>query len=269
MRSGLSRHFRELRRHWVGANPWSIAEFVLIALLALQGARLIWAIVTPVAPFGNWRPAQPDGGALTNFDPFFRLSEESAPPGAVTSLQLTLFGIRLNEASGAGSAIIAAADGTQKSYQLGEEIMPGVRLKAVAFDHVSIDHGGTIEDLYIDQSRPVAPVEPPADKPVHSLPDLNPGGMSLDAIRTGIGFIPRVDDGKVTGLVVRPEGNGQVFARAGLQQGDIITEVMGKPVTGPETIAGLKGQFSNGGILSFTIERGGQKMPIGINMVGR
>ena len=278
MRLVLSSRARALLRRLPEANIYSLGEIVLIALLAVQCARLVWVIVTPVTPLGDWRPAQPGGGAsadlLGGFDPFFRLSggDQSA---AVTSLQLTLYGIRVNEATGGGSAIIATPDGTQASYAVGDEIMPGATLKAVAFDHISIDHGGTIEDLYIDQSKPAPALEPlPAgaspltDAPRVTLQDINSRGLSLDQIEGGIGFIPRVDHGKVTGLVLRPNGDGQAFAKAGLQQGDVVTDIMGKPVTGAQDIAKLKGKFDNGGILSLTVERGGQKIPIGINVTG-
>lgn len=279
MRLVLSGRARALLRRLPRTNVYSAAEIVLLALLAVQCARLVWVIVTPVTPLGDWRPAQPGGAAassdlLRSFDPFFRLTS-TEQPAAVTSLQLTLYGIRVNEATGGGSAIIATPDGTQKSYAVGEEIMPGATLKAVAFDHISIDRGGTVEDLYIDQSKPApaitplpAGASPTAGAPRITLQDLNSRGLSLGQIRSGIGFIPRVGDGKVTGLVLRPNGDGQVFAKAGLQQGDIVTEVMGKPVTGPEDIAKLNGQFDNGGILSLMIERGGRKIPIGINVTG-
>ena len=280
MRLVLSGRARALLRRLPGANVYSLAEIVLIALFAAQCARLLWVIVTPVTPLGDWRETRPGfagapGEMLRNFDPFFRLSGGDAKPAAVTSLQLTLFGIRVNEATGGGSAIIATPDGTQNSFDVGDEIMPGATLKSVAFDHVSIDHGGTIEDLYIDQSKPVTPIAPiPAGMnpatgaPRVTLQQLNAPPPTLDQLRSGIGFIPRVDDGKVTGLVLRPNGDGQIFARAGLQQGDVATEIMGKPVSGPDDIAKVAGALKTGGILSLTVERGGRTIPIGINVTG-
>ena len=279
MRLVLSGRARALLRRLPRTNVYSLAEIALIALLAVQCARLLWAIVTPVTPLGDWRPAQPGGAAsgdlLRGFDPFFRLSGGEAKPAAVTSLQLTLYGIRVNEATGQGSAIIATPDGTQNSYAVGDEIMPGATLKAVAFDHISIDRGGTVEDLYIDQSKPVAPVEPQpqnagatSDGSSVTVQDINSRGLTLDQIKTGIGFIPRIDDGRVTGLVLRPNGDGQIFAKAGLQQGDIVTEVMGKPVTGPGDLDALASELKDGGILSLMVERGAQKIPIGINVTG-
>ena len=185
MRLVLSARARALLRRLPRSNVYSIAELVLIALLAVQCARLVWAVVTPVTPLGDWRPARPGvagapGEMLRGFDPFFRLSSGEAP-AAVTSLQLTLYGIRVNEATGSGSAIIATPDGTQKSYAVGDEIMPGAMLKGVAFDHISIDRGGTVEDLYIDQSKPAPTVDP---LPAGVNPTINAPRITLQDINS-------------------------------------------------------------------------------------
>src|SRR5436853_686799 len=98
-----------------GVNGWTLFEAALIALVAVQCARLIWTVATPVGPIGDWagdaaEPAQASSLALGGFDPFFRLSG-SGGPVTVTSLNLKLFGIRQDQASGQGSAIIAGSDG--------------------------------------------------------------------------------------------------------------------------------------------------------------
>jgi general secretion pathway protein C len=278
MRLELSGRARALLRRFPRTNVYSLAEIVLIGLLAVQCARLLWTIVTPVTPLGDWRPVRPGFAGeptelLKSFDPFFRLVAP-AQPSTVTALQLTLYGVRLNEATGTGSAIIATPDGTQTSVAVGQEIMPGATLKAVAFDHVTIDHGGALEDLYLDQSKAVTPVAAPAAAPAAppgpppTLAQLNSAGASFGDLKAGIGFIPRIDGGRVTGLVVRPQGDGHIFAQSGLQQGDVVTEVMGKPIRGADDIAAAADKVKNGGILSLMVERNGQTVPIGVNVTG-
>lgn len=141
-------------------------EILLLVVLAVQVARLLWTIATPVGPLGRWMPEQPAqmtpaarAALFARFDPFFRSGAASGPV-AVTSLSLKLFGIRMNEASGLGSAIIAGPDGIQSSVGVGDEIVAGVKLKSVAIDHVVIDRGGAEETLYLDQSQ-AAPVATP------------------------------------------------------------------------------------------------------------
>jgi len=143
---------------------------VLLGLLALlvliQAVRLIWTVATPLGPVGDWRANQVEvlspGSRLalfSSFDPFFR-SGAAASANVITSLQLTLYGTRMNEGSGLGSAILAGPDGVQDSYAIGDEIMPGVTLESVRFDHVVIDRGGAQESLYLDQSVPAETVDP-------------------------------------------------------------------------------------------------------------
>ena len=130
------------------------------------------------------------GGALGSFDPFFRLSG-AAGPVTVTSLNLKLFGIRQDQASGQGSAIIAGSDGQQRSVAVGEEIEPGVTLKSVDFDSVTISRGGADEQLFMDQSQtpgtatPAAPSAPaaPAPQVVQPTSSVEPGGPPVPPSR--------------------------------------------------------------------------------------
>lgn len=273
MRLVLDARRRALLRRLPRANFYSLFELVLLAALAAQCARLAWAIVTPVGAVGDWRPVEPGfagspATVLRGFDPFFRSGANGdGIPAVVTSLQLTLFGIRVDEAQGGGSAIIAGADGLQQSIAVGGEISPGVRLKAVAYDHVTIDRGGAAEDLFLDQSGAVATVSPPpvggsvAPPPTLAPPSRTPTGAGLGTTLAGlrgeIGFIQRIDGGRVTGLTVRSQGSGAAFRAAGLRDGDVVTALAGRPVTGPDDLDRLAAQFSGGGALPITVERGG------------
>jgi general secretion pathway protein C len=161
-----------------GVNGWTVLELALLALIALQCARLIWTGLTPVGPLGDWQtsdvPRDSSAGLLGGFDPFFRLSG-AAGPVTVTSLNLKLFGIRQDQASGRGSAIIAGSDGQQRSIAVGEEIEPGVTLKSVDFDSVTISRGGADEQLFMDQSQaPASVTAPPAGPAVPTVPVINP-----------------------------------------------------------------------------------------------
>jgi general secretion pathway protein C len=244
-----------------------MAELLLLAGLAAQGARLVWAIVTPVSPLGDWRPVPVAEVAspvalLNGFDPFFRLGAVSGP-AVVTSLQLTLFGTRVDEAMGRGSAILAGADGVQRAVAVGEEIQPGVVLKAVAFDHVTVDRGGASEDLFLDQSGGGAPV---AGAPAASagVPPQPGAGVPLAQLRQEIGFIPRIDSGRVSGLVVRPQGSGAAFRAAGLREGDVITSLGGRPVSGPDDVERIARDFAAGGNVPIVVERGQETLPLAI-----
>jgi general secretion pathway protein C len=175
---------------------YSALELLLLVLIAVQCARLFWSFLTPIGPVGDYkaldlmRPVPAAAPTMGSFDPFFRQAP-GAPvaqaPAVVTALDIRLFGITANRATGGGSAIIGTVNGQQRSYQVGEEIMPGVVLSGVGFDYVTISRAGTPEQLYIDQS-PAAPgpnspggqgspppmVQPPMVVPTVRVPQVAP-----------------------------------------------------------------------------------------------
>lgn len=252
-------------------TAYSVAELVLLALIAVQAARLFWTVAAPPGPVGDWRGAATalpaSGSALTDFDPFFRLSAQGGP-AVVTALNLTLHGVREDRATGRGSAIIALPDGNQQSFAVGEEIMPGVRLAEVAFDHVAIERGGAREQIFLDQSEPAdaAPAETmaapgaPAPPPQAAPPPPPPRQASVgDAVR----FQPRMNGGRVDGVAVSPGADGGAAMRAaGLEAGDVIVSVNGQRITSMEQARAL----IRGGRATVMVDRGGRAVAVPLRL---
>ena len=246
---------------------------ILIGALSLglivQGIRLAYVIATPVTPLGHWQPALPDAmpvaarrALFAHFDPFNRQQVTTAGSETVTSLDLQLFGITVNAATGGGSAIMAGADGIQNSFAVGMEVMPGVNLHAVADDHVVLDRGGVRETLYIDQSVPAETVS-------SGNAQSATGGdtaMTADTVKAGLSLTPRKEGARITGLAVSPAGDGALFARMGLQRGDVIIAVNDRPISSPADMANLPQLLTPGARLSLKIERGSDVVPIALNL---
>ncbi|MEK6638061.1 MAG: type II secretion system protein N [Pseudomonadota bacterium] len=231
---------------------------LLWAALAIQCARLVWATVVPIGTVGDWRPATIHGSVAANsaasgFDPFFRLNA-SAQETVVTSLTLKLFGVRMDMATGRGSAIIETADGVQSSFAVGDEIEPGVTLKMVSFDNVTIDRGGVAEQIFLDQSV-AAPVAQPSG--VGAFPAGETSGSSL--LANSIEIAPLAENGKIKGMALNPKGDGALFKAAGLEPGDVLTAVNGKSVSDGEDVRSV---LAGGGTVSLDIERGGRRMTV-------
>lgn len=257
----------------VGLYGWLRA--LLIFALLVQIARLVWTVVTPIAPLGDWQARSADvmspasrAALFASFDGFDRASAGGTGEAAVTSLDLTLYGLRMNEASGGGSAIIAGSDGVQRSYSVGEEVAPGVKLVQVLFDNVVLERGGTRESLFIDQSVPAEtvgdaamPAAGPAGQP---LPVVQAGPLTAEAVTGGIGFAPRTENGRATGFAVTPKGDGSVFAQAGFKPGDIVVEINGRKVSSAADGAALAGQLRPGARISLLVERGTETLPIAL-----
>ncbi|WOF42631.1 PDZ domain-containing protein [Sphingopyxis indica] len=267
---------------WLRVRPRSardLAPRIVVALLAgllvWQAVRLLWALIVPLSPLGAWQPqtaviASPaERRALfASFDPFFRTSSQGPAAATVTALGLTLYGVNINEATGGGSAIIAGEDEVQNSYAIGDEIVPGVTLAAVAFDHVTLDRGGAKETLFLDQSgaAPIASVPGGAPEGGEAPADGRSanGEMSPAALQAGIGFAPRTEEGRVTGLLVQPKGDGAVFRAAGLRPGDVVRAVNGRPIASAGDAASLAGQLTPGARIALEVERGANIVPVAI-----
>jgi general secretion pathway protein C len=265
-----------LFRRWLPTDVYLWTKAVLLALIAVQIGRLLWAVVTPVGPLGAWQPAQArllseqaQAAVLGAVDPFFRNGPPVAASAAETStIDLQLFGVRENRGSGAGAAIIGAPDGEQTSFIVGEEVAPGIKLAAVFFDYVVLDRGGAQDKLYMDppESAAASAGAGPAPGPV-------PAGaaeQSLNAAsaRQAFAFAPRSRGGQVTGVMVSPGLNQALFASAGFQAGDVIVAVNGARITSAADLAQLQSSLSPGARLSLTVERGAQTVPIALNLAG-
>jgi len=279
MQLSLDRRAQRLLRRLPRYTVYNVAEVVLIGLLALQSARLLFAIVTPVDPVGDWRAADRAGEAvaptalLGSFDPFFRLND-TAGPVTVTALDITLYGTRADQASGRGSAIIGLPDGSQASFAVGEEILPGVTLKSVAFDNITVQRGGSEEMVYLDQStpaenvanaNPAAPAGAPAAPAAPNEYVTPPPGANITggpppplALMDETQATPRLQGGAVTGIVLQPKGGGDAFRSAGLRPGDVLVSVGGKPVSDPGAAGRLQSLLSQGGEVPVEVEREGR-----------
>jgi general secretion pathway protein C len=241
---------------------------VLLALIAIQAARLTWTIMTPLGPVGRWLPAAPPTipasaqlALLSTFDPFATSqAQASAANPAPPVSGFTLFGTRMSLGAAPGSAIIAGTDGVQNSYAVGEEVAPGVRLLSVGFDFVLIGGNGAEQRLAMEG----------ADPPAAALPasgSLGRAGVALTpaTIRNNVALAPRLVGGRVSGFLVSASGDPAVLSRAGLRDGDIITQVNGRPLTDPTS---LQSQLNPGARLSLTVERGAGTVPVALTLEG-
>lgn len=266
-----------LFRRWLPTDVYLWLKAILLALVAIQLARLSWAVLTPVGPLGPWRPAearllppQVQSALLAAVDPFYRNGPPAASVEATSSLNLQLFGVRENRGSGSGAAIIGAPDGQQGSFAVGEEVAPGVKLFAVFFDYVVLDRGGRKEKLFLDQSKPTEMVADGAPSPLSPPMPETAGAQPLTAAaaRQAFSFAPRQHSGRVTGVIVAPGADPGLFEAAGFQPGDVIVAVNGARIASQTDLAQLQSGLVPGARLSLTVERGAQTVPIALNLAG-
>jgi len=252
-------------------------ELALGLLLVFQLGQLVWivaeprpSLASPASPGAAGQPADP--AVFQRFDAFFRTGGQSslAEATAAGSSQMRLYGVRAGGAGG-GSAIIGLADGRQVSVGVGEEVEPGLVLRSVAPDHVTLARGTALSRLiFSDVPVGVAPPPPPPPGPqtvtpapaaaapatvapaVASGPAVDPARLMAQA-----GLRPRMRGLRMDGFTVSGGGDGAVLRAAGLQPGDVILAVNGQPLDSVERIAALRGQLANSSSAELRFERDG------------
>ena len=240
------------------------AKALLLALVAVQAARLIWVLLTPVGPIGAWQPAPPRlvsaeerSLLFATLDPFHRAGPGTATATAAPSLDLQLFGVRMSSGAMPASAILGPADGEQKSYLVGEEVESGVTLASVGFDFIILKRGEAEQRIYMEGAEAGASETAPAGSAA--------GGGS---VASAIDIRPRMQGDRVTGVTVAPGANAALFASAGFQPGDVVVAVNGARITSMIDVQQLQSSIAPGARLLLTVERGAASVPIALNIPG-
>lgn len=248
-----------------------LVEGALGVMILAQVARLALSLLSPAAEASTPQAVAPvrslDPGVFARADVFFR----TAPvPGDVAASPegLRLFGVRAGQGGG-GSAILALADGRQLSVGVGEEIAPGLVLRTVALDHVTVARGPTVSRIEFGDAGagdaptpPPAPatpqvVAPPKTEPTAearaAAPVVNPQRLIGQA-----SLRPRMRGMTVAGFTVSAAGDGQALRSAGLQSGDVILAVNGIELNGMGALSGLRAELADAAAVDIRYERAGR-----------
>jgi len=275
---GAVRKFSLQVRDIAAARPDRIRQGVEVALalaLIIQLAQLGWIVLRPAKAAETAGPvAAPsnpaDPSVFQRFDAFFRTGGQSslAEASAAGSGQMRLYGVR-SDGAGGGSAIIGLADGRQVSVGVGEEVEPGLVLRGVGADHVTLARGGSVSrlifsDLPVGAAPPPPPppgpqtVTPPAT-PAPTAAAAQPAGPAVDPARlvAQAGLRPRMRGLRMDGFTVSGAGDGAALRAAGLRPGDVILAVNGQPLDSLERITALRGQLSDTDSAEIRYERNG------------
>lgn len=260
-------------RRRLAARPDLVRACVEIALglvLVAQTARLILILVDPAATADTPRAAPAPADDLTvfqRFDPFSRGAVQGTEASAATG-GYRLFGLRQG-GPGGGSAIIGLADGRQVSVGVGEEIEPGVVLRAVGSESVTLSRGGVDETLSFSDVPVSAPVAVTADPdPVVTIPTpaaaVPAEARLIDPARlmAQTSLRPRLQGARVNGLTVSARGDGAALRAAGLRSGDVILSVNDTELNGVQSLTALRGELASAPSARIRFERDGREQTV-------
>lgn len=235
---------------------------VLLAVLALQCARLLWLLITPIGPLGTGQVAtvaNADVPALRR-DVFYRSVPESNSDGIV------LHGVRAGGTQAA--AFLSSGDGKQGAYRVGDAVVPGVVVHAIASDHVLLRASNGVRRLALVESMASSSSASPAANATTSASSApavmsNVGTVAGAAAATAVdpqqllttaGLRASTDGG---GFTVMPRGDGALLRQAGLAPGDVLTQINGRTLDA-EHLRELQDELRDGQAATLTYRRDGQ-----------
>ncbi|MGQ0701209.1 MAG: type II secretion system protein GspC [Panacagrimonas sp.] len=288
----------KLRDRYARLLP-SLAEAVLVVLLAYALATLAWKLV-PVPAGSGWTPPAVSGSStgagkiqsgpnvesIASAHLFGQyqapaepaLSELSSAPD--TRLDLTLMGILSATAERGSRALISSSDGQEKPYAIGDDVVRDTRLQAIFPDRVILARAGQLETLRLDKNAPRTDLpgtysdEETGDEGVADSGD--PTAAMLSAVREELLADPsRASDyirvqpaspgGQMRGYRIYPGRDRAAFTAVGLRPGDLVTSVNGIQLNDANQALQMLSQLSSAGSLTVVVERGGQQQTVNVN----
>lgn len=244
------------------ARGRSALACVLLALLALQCARVVWVMITPIGPLGTAQvatSAQAELPALRR-DVFYRSVAEANSDGIV------LHGVRAGGAQAA--AFLSSGDGRQGAYRIGDGVVAGVTVQAIASDHVLLRTGSGVRRLALVESTASAAATSPATAApaaVGGAPAVTSNVGTAAGTATAAAVDPQQllttaglrasEDG--SGFTVMPRGDGALLRQAGLAPGDVLTQLNGRTLDA-EHLRELQDELRDGQAATLTYRRDGQ-----------
>jgi general secretion pathway protein C len=268
-------------------NGPAYVSLILAALIAIELARMAISLLggpvkTP-QPVVN-RPAAPharSGVDVQRVVSAHLFGIAAVEPGAqdpadapLSSANLVLAGTIASQDPKHGVAIISDG-GPSKVFSVGDNVS-GATLHSVYLDHVILDRAGVLETLVLPRqlagSRPMAAARRPggadsrtvaAVDNIRRLVQQDPG--ILDQVMRTVASYDNAA-GKLRGFRAYPGRNRAIFNRLGLKPGDLVTAINGTVLDDPQHSQEVFNTIQSSDHVTVTVERGGQKQDITLNI---
>jgi general secretion pathway protein C len=267
------------------ANGPSVVTWVLALLIAAESARIAVSLLSgPVkSPQPVVAPTAPHPHAGANVqavvsahlfgvavaDPATQ-DPNNAP---LSSANLILAGTIATENPKRGIAIISDG-GPSKVFSTGDNVN-GASLYSVYLDHVILDRGGTLETLILPRlltggsrmpPRHVAAADTRTAQAVQNIKHMVEQNPSiLDQVMRTVASYDNAA-GKLRGFRAYPGRNRALFNTLGLKPGDLVTAINGQPLDDAQHSQEVINTIQTSSFVTVTIERGGQKQDISLNI---
>jgi general secretion pathway protein C len=273
-----------------GLHPRRALEFGLLALVAYLGAL---GVVTALRgaldePLPELDQPAPEASTMAPLEPlaaYATIAERDvfngggsatgpgdAPGPAPASLRL--WGVAMH--GGEARAVIEdLATHRQELYRVGDRL-GDARLAAIDWDRVTLARAGgeatlalsTPESTRSDTepaSEPPAPAPAPGDRIrrtaenafVVDRREITGEADNMSGLLTQLRAVAEVDDGRPAGFRLFSIASGSLFARLGLEDGDVVQRVNGTAITDPAALLGFLQRLRSEPRVALDIMRSG------------
>jgi len=191
----------------------------------------------------------------------------------LSSANLVLAGTIASQDPKHGIAIISDG-GPAKVYSVNDNVN-GATLHSVYLDHVILDRGGILETLLLPRLQgggarvPIRRGRGPDPRTVAAVDNIRhmvqqDPGLLDQVMRT----VPSYDSqaGKLRGFRAYPGKNRAIFSKLGLKPGDLVTAINGTMLDDPQHSQEVFNTIQTSDHVTVTVERGGQKQDITLNI---
>src|ERR1700730_3813959 len=270
------------------ANGPRLVSLALAALIAVELARVAIALLgggpvkspQPVLASVAPRPQHPrlDIQSVVSAHLFGVAAPDPSAQDPANAPQstanLVLAGTIATQDPKRGVAIISDG-GPSKVYAVGDNV-GGAALHSVYLDHVILDRGGVLETLLLPRLLGPGMHAPPVVRRAGGDPRTV---AAVDNIRRLVQQDPSILDqvmrtvpsydnaaGKLRGFRAYPGRNRQIFNKLGLKPGDLVTAINGTALDDPQRSQDVFNTIQTSDHVTVTLERGGQKQEITLNI---
>ena len=261
-------------------------EFALVILVAFLVAKLAWLLVAPGERVSTLTPrplpaqvqqagspaVRADLSLLMTTNPFEAdvEAETAVPDAPETKLNLKLVALFMSTGETSGSATIVTPDNETVRYELGDEILPGVRLERILSDRVIISRDGREEMLMRGGREPglsvigdTSTARTATNGVSRAAPEAFAPGVTARTLLAAIEPFPQEQNGRLSSILLRPRGNPSLMQSAGLEPGDRLVEINGKRVAEID-LSALADEFGAARTARVTVIRDGTTQSLDI-----
>lgn len=273
-------------------NTARLLTLVLLVLVVYQLARLTWMLmpappqeqvqpVTATTPSTSADQSRVDASRIAGWHLFGQAAQTPSQQKNVpidapeTRLNLILRGVFSSDDDQRARAIIAAPNGEERSYRIGDTLPGNAELSEIYADRIILLRNGRHETLRLPKDQlegadmaagnsAAADINREAGALLSEYRDLmqtNPRAL-VDLMRP----VPANENNRFVGFRLYPGNRPELFQQLGLRPGDLVTQVNGIQLDSAAKGVEVMQDLRDSSQISLQIRRGNQALSLAFSL---